>query len=153
MLTHVPLQAKKAIPKDSVRKKRALLVNAGLALAPDAFQIVLDSENEAKGGRPPHPGPRPLLLLRQRPGRACVGACPSGWRAAVAPLAPPQPSSLGSKTDQPLPAPRSLRPGLPLLPASRGRCGRGQGLRGACGSCSPGRLAGREGRAGLGQHS
>ncbi|KAM5324144.1 cilia- and flagella-associated protein 46 isoform 3-T3 [Glossophaga mutica] len=41
-------QAKKAIPKDSVRKKRALLVNAGLALAPDAFQIVLDSENQAK---------------------------------------------------------------------------------------------------------
>ncbi|XP_054441049.1 cilia- and flagella-associated protein 46 [Pteronotus mesoamericanus] len=41
-------QAKKAIPKDNVRKKRALLVNAGLALAPDAFQIVLDSENEAK---------------------------------------------------------------------------------------------------------
>ncbi|XP_045665372.1 cilia- and flagella-associated protein 46 isoform X6 [Ursus americanus] len=41
-------QAKKAIPKDSVRRKRALLVNAGLALAPDTFQIVLDSENEAK---------------------------------------------------------------------------------------------------------
>ncbi|XP_013358484.1 PREDICTED: cilia- and flagella-associated protein 46 isoform X2 [Chinchilla lanigera] len=41
-------QAKKVMPKDSVRKKRALLVNAGLALAPDAFQIVLDSENEAK---------------------------------------------------------------------------------------------------------
>ncbi|XP_055280347.1 cilia- and flagella-associated protein 46 isoform X2 [Moschus berezovskii] len=41
-------QAKKAMPKDSVRKKRALLVNAGLALAPDTFQIVLDSENEAK---------------------------------------------------------------------------------------------------------
>ncbi|XP_074194762.1 LOW QUALITY PROTEIN: cilia- and flagella-associated protein 46 [Rhinolophus sinicus] len=41
-------QAKKAGPKDSVRKKRALLVDAGLALAPDAFQIVLDSENEAK---------------------------------------------------------------------------------------------------------
>ncbi|KAF6107967.1 cilia and flagella associated protein 46 [Phyllostomus discolor] len=41
-------QAKKATPKDSVRKKRALLVNAGLALAPDAFQIVLDGENEAK---------------------------------------------------------------------------------------------------------
>uniref|UniRef100_A0A8C9QSK3 Cilia and flagella associated protein 46 n=1 Tax=Spermophilus dauricus TaxID=99837 RepID=A0A8C9QSK3_SPEDA len=41
-------QAKKAIPKDSMRKKRALLVNAGLALAPDTFQIVLDSENEAK---------------------------------------------------------------------------------------------------------
>ncbi|XP_072485231.1 cilia- and flagella-associated protein 46 isoform X2 [Notamacropus eugenii] len=41
-------QAKKAKPKDSVRKKRALLVNVGLALAPDAFQIVLDGENEAK---------------------------------------------------------------------------------------------------------
>ncbi|XP_021567858.1 cilia- and flagella-associated protein 46-like, partial [Carlito syrichta] len=41
-------QAKKATPKDSVRKKRALLVNAGLALAPDTFQIVLDSENETK---------------------------------------------------------------------------------------------------------
>ncbi|XP_027384272.1 cilia- and flagella-associated protein 46 isoform X3 [Bos indicus x Bos taurus] len=41
-------QAKKAMPKDSVRKKRALLVNAGLALAPDTFQIVLDGENEAK---------------------------------------------------------------------------------------------------------
>ncbi|KAL8187168.1 UNVERIFIED_CONTAM: hypothetical protein K2H54_035700 [Gekko kuhli] len=42
-------QAKKGTPKDSVRKKRSLLVNAGLALAPEAFQIVLDSENEAKG--------------------------------------------------------------------------------------------------------
>ncbi|XP_052617131.1 cilia- and flagella-associated protein 46 isoform X5 [Peromyscus californicus insignis] len=41
-------QAKKATLKDSARKKRALLVNAGLALAPDTFQIVLDSENEAK---------------------------------------------------------------------------------------------------------
>ncbi|XP_021083734.1 cilia- and flagella-associated protein 46 isoform X2 [Mesocricetus auratus] len=41
-------QAKKATLKDSARKRRALLVNAGLALAPDTFQIVLDSENEAK---------------------------------------------------------------------------------------------------------
>uniref|UniRef100_A0ABM5G1E7 Cilia- and flagella-associated protein 46 isoform X2 n=1 Tax=Pogona vitticeps TaxID=103695 RepID=A0ABM5G1E7_9SAUR len=41
-------QAKKGTPKDSVRKKRSLLVNAGLALAPEAFQIVLDSENESK---------------------------------------------------------------------------------------------------------
>uniref|UniRef100_A0A7M4EJE2 Cilia and flagella associated protein 46 n=1 Tax=Crocodylus porosus TaxID=8502 RepID=A0A7M4EJE2_CROPO len=41
-------QAKKGKLKDSVRKKRSLLVNAGLALAPDAFQIVLDSENEAQ---------------------------------------------------------------------------------------------------------
>nr|XP_058910979.1 cilia- and flagella-associated protein 46 [Kogia breviceps] len=41
-------QAKKAMPGDSVSKRRALLVNAGLALAPDTFQTVLDSENEAK---------------------------------------------------------------------------------------------------------
>ncbi|XP_070608537.1 cilia- and flagella-associated protein 46 isoform X2 [Erythrolamprus reginae] len=41
-------QAKKGTANDSVRKKRSLLVNAGLALAPDAFQVVLDSENEAK---------------------------------------------------------------------------------------------------------
>ncbi|XP_054839221.1 cilia- and flagella-associated protein 46 [Eublepharis macularius] len=41
-------QAKKGTSKDSVRKKRSLLVNAGLALAPEAFQIVLDSENEAR---------------------------------------------------------------------------------------------------------
>lgn len=32
-----------------MRKKRALLINAGLALAPDSFKVVLDSENEAKG--------------------------------------------------------------------------------------------------------
>ncbi|NXU56429.1 CFA46 protein, partial [Turnix velox] len=42
-------QAKKEKQKDNVRKKRSLLVKAGLALAPDSFQIVLDSENEAKG--------------------------------------------------------------------------------------------------------
>ena len=58
------------MPKDSVRKKRALLVNAGLALAPDTFQIVLDGENEAKGTRvlsvgvpgaaPGPPGPPPV---------------------------------------------------------------------------------------------
>ncbi|XP_066179467.1 cilia- and flagella-associated protein 46 [Sylvia atricapilla] len=41
-------QAKRGNQKDNVRKKRPLLVNAGLALAPDTFQIVLDSENEAK---------------------------------------------------------------------------------------------------------
>ncbi|KAM9285779.1 cilia- and flagella-associated protein 46 [Morus bassanus] len=41
-------QAKRGKQKDDVRKKRSLLVNAGLALAPDSFQIVLDSENEAK---------------------------------------------------------------------------------------------------------
>ncbi|OWK51861.1 Cilia- and flagella-associated protein 46 [Lonchura striata] len=42
-------QAKRGNQKDNMRKKRSLLVNAGLALAPDTFQIVLDSENEAKG--------------------------------------------------------------------------------------------------------
>lgn len=42
-------QAKRGKQKDNMRKKRSLLVNAGLALAPDTFQIVLDSENEAKG--------------------------------------------------------------------------------------------------------
>ncbi|XP_010138787.1 PREDICTED: tetratricopeptide repeat protein 40, partial [Buceros rhinoceros silvestris] len=41
-------QAKRGKQKDTVRKKRSLLVNAGRALAPDSFQIVLDSENEAK---------------------------------------------------------------------------------------------------------
>ena len=63
-----PSQAKKAMPEDGVRKKRALLVNAGLALAPDTFQIVLDSENEARGVQalssahtpdPPRPRPPP----------------------------------------------------------------------------------------------
>ena len=29
--------------------RRSLLIKAGLALAPDAFQYVLDSENELKG--------------------------------------------------------------------------------------------------------
>ncbi|XP_068054496.1 cilia- and flagella-associated protein 46 [Anomalospiza imberbis] len=41
-------QAKRGKQNDNVKKKRSLLVNAGLALAPDTFQIVLDSENEAK---------------------------------------------------------------------------------------------------------
>ncbi|XP_035186668.1 cilia- and flagella-associated protein 46 isoform X3 [Oxyura jamaicensis] len=41
-------QAKRGKQKNNVRKKRSLLVNAGLALAPDSFQVVLDSENEAK---------------------------------------------------------------------------------------------------------
>lgn len=71
------LQAKKAIPKDSVRKKRALLVNAGLALAPDTFQIVLDSENEAKGRCCLTPGARsaPPAVVGQSPCLTCV-TCP-----------------------------------------------------------------------------
>lgn len=43
------MQARRGKQKDNERKKRSLLVNAGLALAPDTFQIVLDSEKEAKG--------------------------------------------------------------------------------------------------------
>ncbi|XP_069045075.1 cilia- and flagella-associated protein 46 isoform X2 [Lepisosteus oculatus] len=41
-------QAKKGNPNDDVRKKRPLLVNSGIALAPDAFQVVLDGDNETK---------------------------------------------------------------------------------------------------------
>ncbi|KAM6306111.1 cilia- and flagella-associated protein 46 [Aegotheles albertisi] len=41
-------QAKRGKQKDNVRKKRSFLVSAGLVLAPGSFQIVLDSENEAK---------------------------------------------------------------------------------------------------------
>ncbi|XP_056351637.1 cilia- and flagella-associated protein 46 [Oenanthe melanoleuca] len=41
-------QAKRGKQKDSAMKNRSLLINAGLALAPDTFQIVLDSENEVK---------------------------------------------------------------------------------------------------------
>ncbi|XP_069467509.1 cilia- and flagella-associated protein 46 isoform X2 [Ambystoma mexicanum] len=41
-------QAKRGSEKDAVRKKRSLLVNACLALAAHEFQMVLDSENEAK---------------------------------------------------------------------------------------------------------
>lgn len=41
-------QVKKVILKDGVRKKWVLLVNVGLVLVFDMFQIVLDSENEVK---------------------------------------------------------------------------------------------------------
>lgn len=67
------------MPKDSVRKKRALLVNAGLALAPDTFQIVLDSENETKGRCRLPPGTslqlqgRALLPTPRRPPRPAPG--------------------------------------------------------------------------------
>ncbi|XP_012590268.1 PREDICTED: cilia- and flagella-associated protein 46 [Condylura cristata] len=65
-------QAKKAMPKDSVRKKRALLVNAGLALAPDTFQIVLDSENEAKVSTGKHRGRFSHLFAKARHHTVCV---------------------------------------------------------------------------------
>lgn len=57
-----------------MRKKRALLVNAGLALAPDTFQIVLDSENEAKGQlsilASPQPASGPPVPWLRGPSRA-----------------------------------------------------------------------------------
>ena len=34
-----------------MRMKRSLLVRAGEALAPDAFQLVLESESDTKGGK------------------------------------------------------------------------------------------------------
>ncbi|NXP71840.1 CFA46 protein, partial [Ramphastos sulfuratus] len=40
-------QAKREEQSANLRKRRSLLVNAGHALAPDSFHIVLDSENEA----------------------------------------------------------------------------------------------------------
>uniref|UniRef100_H2ZYN0 Cilia and flagella associated protein 46 n=1 Tax=Latimeria chalumnae TaxID=7897 RepID=H2ZYN0_LATCH len=41
-------QAKRGSKNDTVRKKRLLLAKVGIILAPDAFQAVLDAENEAK---------------------------------------------------------------------------------------------------------
>ncbi|XP_045425210.1 cilia- and flagella-associated protein 46 isoform X3 [Lemur catta] len=65
-------QAKKSILKDSVRRERALLVNAGLALAPDAFQIVLDSENEAKVSTGKNQGRFSFLAAKARHHMASV---------------------------------------------------------------------------------
>ena len=42
-------QARKA-DSGTMRMKRSLLVRAGQALAPDTFLLVLDSENDTKGG-------------------------------------------------------------------------------------------------------
>ena len=42
-------QARKA-DSGTMRMKRSLLVRAGQTLAPDAFLLVLDSENDSKGG-------------------------------------------------------------------------------------------------------
>ncbi|KAM4668337.1 cilia- and flagella-associated protein 46 [Amazona ochrocephala] len=41
-------QVKSRKQKDNAGQKRFLLINAGLALAPNSFQVVLDSENAAK---------------------------------------------------------------------------------------------------------
>uniref|UniRef100_A0A8C9R4N7 Cilia and flagella associated protein 46 n=1 Tax=Scleropages formosus TaxID=113540 RepID=A0A8C9R4N7_SCLFO len=42
-------QAKRGSPKNDVKKIRSLLINAGKALAPDAFQVLLEADVEAKG--------------------------------------------------------------------------------------------------------
>jgi hypothetical protein len=44
-------QARKA-DSGTMRMKRSLLVRAGQTLAPDAFLLVLDSENDSKGRSP-----------------------------------------------------------------------------------------------------
>ncbi|KPP75006.1 hypothetical protein Z043_105779, partial [Scleropages formosus] len=44
-------QAKRGSPKNDVKKIRSLLINAGKALAPDAFQVLLEADVEAKGKR------------------------------------------------------------------------------------------------------
>ncbi|XP_029496742.2 cilia- and flagella-associated protein 46 isoform X1 [Oncorhynchus nerka] len=41
-------QAKNGQPQEEVRKRRPMLVNACLTLAPDAFQVVLDADSTAK---------------------------------------------------------------------------------------------------------
>nr|XP_033798267.1 cilia- and flagella-associated protein 46 isoform X7 [Geotrypetes seraphini] len=66
-------QAKKVIPNESVSKKRPLLVKAGLALAPDEFQIVLDSENEPKASAgKDYKGPLSHLCLKALHHSKCV---------------------------------------------------------------------------------
>ncbi|XP_038070742.1 cilia- and flagella-associated protein 46-like isoform X2 [Patiria miniata] len=44
-------QARKSAESGTVRMKRSLLVKAGQALSPDAFLLVLESENEIKGAQ------------------------------------------------------------------------------------------------------
>lgn len=66
-------------------------MDAGLALAPDTFQIVLDSENEAKGGHRSH-SHSPELCGEQ----AAVGRDPRGGGAAASPLSPHLSFSLGT---------------------------------------------------------
>ncbi|XP_030058854.1 cilia- and flagella-associated protein 46 [Microcaecilia unicolor] len=66
-------QAKKGIQNESVRKTRPLLVKAGLALAPDEFQIVLDSENEDKvSAGKDYKGPLSHLCLKALHHLKCV---------------------------------------------------------------------------------
>uniref|UniRef100_A0A8C2F734 Uncharacterized protein n=1 Tax=Cyprinus carpio TaxID=7962 RepID=A0A8C2F734_CYPCA len=42
-------QAKEGSGREALRKRRPLLVSAGVALAPDAFQTVLDADSKVKG--------------------------------------------------------------------------------------------------------
>lgn len=43
-------KARKSSESGTVRMKRSLLVQAGQALSPEAFHLVLESESETKGG-------------------------------------------------------------------------------------------------------
>ncbi|KAM6956181.1 cilia- and flagella-associated protein 46 [Aplochiton taeniatus] len=66
-------QSKSGRPRDDVRMRRPALVNAGLALSPDAFQMVLDADCSAKipsacGG----PGSVAQLAARALHHSACV---------------------------------------------------------------------------------
>uniref|UniRef100_A0A8C7V183 Cilia and flagella associated protein 46 n=1 Tax=Oncorhynchus mykiss TaxID=8022 RepID=A0A8C7V183_ONCMY len=47
-------QAKNGQPQEEVRKRRPMLVNAGLTLAPDAFQVVLDADSTSGPGGVAH---------------------------------------------------------------------------------------------------
>ncbi|XP_078492369.1 cilia- and flagella-associated protein 46 isoform X3 [Ciona intestinalis] len=71
-------QARKSSESGSVRMKRSLLVKAGLALAPDAFQYVLDSENETKasGGMKGLVSEVQTLGARARQWSKCVKKAP-----------------------------------------------------------------------------
>nr|CAB3230219.1 tetratricopeptide repeat protein 40 [Phallusia mammillata] len=83
-------QARKSSESGSVRMKRSLLVKAGLALAPDAFQYVLDSENEMKATG----GVKGLVSEVQ-----VLGARASQWKKSVR-KAPGHLKRLGDDNDR-----------------------------------------------------
>lgn len=65
-------QAQKSADSGSVRMKRSLLVKAGLALAPDAFQYVLDSEGEVKIAGQKSVSEVQMLAAKARQWQKCV---------------------------------------------------------------------------------
>ncbi|XP_067091811.1 cilia- and flagella-associated protein 46 [Osmerus mordax] len=64
-------QAKNGQPQEGVRRRRPMLVTAGLTLAPDAFQVVLDADNTGQGTE--GPGRVAQLSARAQHHAACVG--------------------------------------------------------------------------------